>query len=124
MGKLRVLVADDHEVHRALLDGAFSALGCAVTSVVDGVGALAAEGPFDIICLDRHMPGMDGDEVARRLQGQGLLVACTSDPANLDEAFDVFVPKPIDMRRIAALVQSALEWRALEPGSPCRGAAS
>ncbi len=111
MRRLRVLVADDHEVHRTLLGQAFRALGCVVTTVCDGAAALAAKGPFDLICLDRHMPGPDGDEVARRLRGQAILVACTSDPSRLDEAFDLCLPKPVDPGRLVALVQCASQVR-------------
>lgn len=124
MRKLRVLVADDHEAHRALLGQAFSALGCQVTTVPDGLAALAANGPFDLICLDRHMPGADGDEVAERLRGQAILVACTSDPNGVCDAFDLCLPKPIDLRVLVALVQYASEMRAQIPNDPAAAVCS
>ena len=109
--RLRVLVADDHEAHRRLLNDLLTALGCAVTTVCDGEHAIAAAGPFDLVCLDRHMPGMGGEAVARRLWGTAYLVACTSHPDGLGPDFNAVVAKPFRCRDLAQIVEAARKWR-------------
>ena len=108
---LRVLVADDHAVHRTLLRTMFECLGCAVTTVDDGRQALDAQGPFDLVCLDRHMPECDGVAVARIMRGQAFLVACTSDSSDGLEDFHMIIPKPINCAAITRAVTEARSWR-------------
>lgn len=106
--RVRVLVADDHEAHRRLLDDLFSALGCAVTTVPDGEAAVSAGPRFDIICLDRHMPGMGGEAAARQLRGTAYLVACTSHPEGLEPVFDAVLSKPFCCCELADIVEAAM----------------
>jgi two-component system, cell cycle response regulator len=66
----RILVVDDEEINRELLEAILAEAGYAVVLAVDGPTALAAaatEHP-DLILLDLLMPGMDGLEVCRRLK--------------------------------------------------------
>jgi CheY-like chemotaxis protein len=93
---LKVLVADDHEVHRLLLAKIFESFGCSVTAVCDGIEALAvaAEG-FDLVCLDRHMPNLSGDKAAELIGPGPYLVCCTSDVEGLSDVFDMVLTKPI-----------------------------
>lgn len=113
--RLRVLVADDHEAHRRLLDELFTALDCEVTTVSDGEQALEAIGPFDVICLDRHMPGLGGEAAARALRGQAFLVACTSHPEGLAAEFDAVVAKPFCCCELAQLLEIARAWKPSRP---------
>jgi signal transduction histidine kinase/DNA-binding response OmpR family regulator len=73
--ELRVLVVDDTELNRVIFEKQFASWGIETTSVASGEQALqalaeAAEGgaPFDVAVLDRMMPVMDGDELARRIK--------------------------------------------------------
>lgn len=109
--RLRVLVADDHEAHRRLLDDLFSAMGCSVTTVCNGEAAVDTAGDFDLICLDRHMPGMGGEAAARRLYGKAYLVACTSHPEGLGAHFNAVLSKPFCCCELAELVEAARKWR-------------
>lgn len=61
-GALRVLVVDDDEVSRMVARGFLRQLGAEVSTAGDGREALeiALEQRFDLILMDRHMPGMDG----------------------------------------------------------------
>jgi len=111
--QLTVLVADDHEVYRALLRTLFESFGCTVTTVEDGAKAVAAIGPFDLICLDRHMPVCDGVAAAKRLAGSAFLVACTSDPGPGLDDFDLVLTKPISCAAICNALDAAQGWRAL-----------
>ena len=127
--RLRVLVADDHETYRRLLADLFGALGCVVTTVNDGEEALAAPGPFDIVCLDRHMGGLDGQDVAAKLLGSAYLVACTSDPDGLGPGFDAVLPKPVCCCELTAIVadaraRSGRQRRAATSSTPCAAASA
>ena len=65
---LRVLIVDDNETNRRILDKQFSAWGMRPTLAVDGFDAqrkLEAGAAFDLAVLDLQMPGMDGRELAR-----------------------------------------------------------
>ncbi|PZQ64326.1 MAG: hypothetical protein DI570_05830 [Phenylobacterium zucineum] len=111
MEPLTVLIADDHEIQRKLLTMMFEAFGCVVSAVATGDEAVRARGPFDIICLDRHMPGLDGDEAASLIAGGSFMVACTSDPAGLGSGFRAVVSKPVSCSSLANVVSRAASWR-------------
>lgn len=108
---LKVLVADDHPVNCLLLRTLFENFGCVVTTVENGAVALEIESGFDLICVDRHMPVMGGEELASRLRPDAFLVACTSHPGDLAGSFKMVVEKPIDCHAIAAVVAAARTWR-------------
>jgi signal transduction histidine kinase len=64
-----VLVVEDIEVNRMLLQDVLQSLGCRVTSVEHGQSALNALEPahdFDVIVMDWHMPVLDGVEATLR----------------------------------------------------------
>lgn len=65
-----ILVVDDDERNRKLLEALLAAEGHAVRSAASGEEALAAVAQQlpDLILLDIMMPGIDGFEVARRLK--------------------------------------------------------
>jgi len=72
---LNVLVVDDNEVNRRLIEKTLRRWRTKLTLVDSGQKALdaltAAEDrgePFKLVLLDAHMPAMDGFEVARRMQ--------------------------------------------------------
>src|SRR5262249_62028026 len=66
----RVLVVDDDDDIREMLDMVLSAEGYEVLSAADGAAALdtARQSPPDVILLDVKMQGMNGTEFARRYQ--------------------------------------------------------
>jgi two-component system, NarL family, nitrate/nitrite response regulator NarL len=73
LGAMRVIIADDHPLYREAvrlrMERSFSS---AEISEVEGLDELlrlaaAAEGKFNLILLDLHMPGMDGAESIRRV---------------------------------------------------------
>ncbi len=85
----RVLVLDDHEVNRSILQELLGVWGLSVAGAPDVPSALAlvaaheaAGTPFDAAIIDRHMPGQDGFAFAERVQtGDGRLpmLMLTSD---------------------------------------------
>src|SRR5579862_8541601 len=96
-GKIKVLIADDSPVMRALLvqllnaDPDFEVIG----AVSDGQGAIdfleRADTRPDVLLVDIHMPSLDGFETTRRImETQPLpIVICTAtaDPRELAIAF-------------------------------------
>ena len=70
MAALRVLVVDDHPVHRELLTGMLRRLGHQVTVATqgeDGVRLWRDTRP-DVILMDLEMPGLDGVGAARSIR--------------------------------------------------------
>lgn len=66
----RILLADDDEDVRALIEFLLLREGHLVQTVADGPAALATFQPglFDLICLDLDMPLLNGIEVARAVR--------------------------------------------------------
>ena len=66
----RILIADDEDSLRWVLEKGFRSAGYQVTAVKDGTAALreAEAGPFDLILLDIRMPGM---RMSRRMRSKG-----------------------------------------------------
>jgi two-component system sensor histidine kinase RpfC len=112
--KLAVLVADDNPTNREVLGKILERAGHAPTLVADGDLALDAleAGHFDIVLLDRNMPGLSGLETlqAIRLMTRGrerlpvvLLSADVTVEAKkecLEAGADSFVPKPVEALRL------------------------
>lgn len=113
----RVLIVDDHPVHRRLAKAIFEAFACSTELVengADALGACAGEA-FDLVLLDRHMPVLGGDEAVRRLRGhQGpstlaYVASCSSDPpSDLTAGYDAVAPKPLNVATARALLGQAL----------------
>lgn len=72
---LKLLIVDDIEVNRKILAEQAESWGMTVRCVDSAAAALEAlaavddgEPPYDLAILDYHMPGMDGEELARRIK--------------------------------------------------------
>lgn len=117
---LRVLVVDDMSVSRQILLQMLEQIGVAwVDTAPGGQRALASlrERRADVIIADLHMPDMDGLELLRRLRGDSRnhkigFVMTSGDDTNekITEAWhdglDRFLPKPFDLQRLIACLES------------------
>jgi CheY-like chemotaxis protein len=71
---LRILVAEDNEFNAQLLEQLLVRRGHRVRLATNGREALgrAAEGVFDLLLLDVHMPELDGFQVVQAIRQQEL----------------------------------------------------
>jgi signal transduction histidine kinase/ActR/RegA family two-component response regulator len=114
---LRVLVAEDNEVNRMVMEAILGGMGHAVGFAENGEQAvqLATEQDWDIVLMDLHMPVMDGLEATRAIKSHGHarraavpVVALTADVfAQTRErcaaaGLHHFLTKPVDTAELAA----------------------
>lgn len=68
----RILVVDDVELNRTLVEAVLRGATYEVDSVEDGIAALAAldAKPYDLVLLDLEMPGLDGHQAAAAIRRQ------------------------------------------------------
>jgi DNA-binding response OmpR family regulator len=90
--------------------------GHEVTAVGDGEAAFEAlDTETDVVLLDRRMPGVDGDEVARRIGERtcdcrvAMVTAVEPSADVVALPFDEYVVKPVGRSELAAVVQDLLE---------------
>jgi two-component system response regulator (stage 0 sporulation protein F) len=79
----KILVVDDEENIRQLYKEEFEEMGYEVTTVADGIQALAAldTKKFDLITLDMRMPDIDGIETLRKMKEKDStlpVIICTA----------------------------------------------
>jgi len=110
---LRILVVDDHPVNRLVLTEIFTQLGCAVSAAEDGAQALSRSNVehFDLICLDRHMPGLTGDEVVAKLPPGQFVLAWSTDLSSLPVRFNGTLSKPVTLAAVQGAMERAVRWR-------------
>ncbi|MDW7538505.1 response regulator [Haloferax volcanii] len=85
---------------------------CEVETAYGGEEALSVirDSPVDIVLLDRHMPGLSGDDVLTELDERdfsGRVVMVTAvDPGVevLDMPFDDYLCKPVDREDVRAVI--------------------
>jgi DNA-binding response OmpR family regulator len=125
---VRVLVVEDHEVLAAAIATGLRREGMAVDVVFDGNDALAhlAVTHYDVVVLDRDLPGVHGDEVCRTLvsersESRVLMLTAASTVKERVEGLglgaDDYLPKPFDFSELVARIR-ALGRRATAPLPP------
>jgi DNA-binding NtrC family response regulator len=118
----RILVVDDEEVMRVLLEKRLASWGYEVAVAGDGHEALEAPAA-DLVLADLRMPGIDGVELTRRLRRRDaqLPIVLMSAHATIEDAVaalkegaDDFVTKPLSMEALQQKLQQILRARRLE----------
>ena len=120
----RILIADDEDSLRWVLEKGFRGAGYQVTAVKDGTAALreVEGGPFDLILLDIRMPGIDGLSLLKQVRAgrpdaQVVIMTAhgtmeTAVAAMQDGAYD-YLAKPFDLDEALLLTERALTARRL-----------
>jgi DNA-binding response OmpR family regulator len=114
---MRVLVVEDFEVLAAAIGTGLRREGMAVDVVLDGSDALdhLALTRYDVVVLDRDLPGVHGDEVCRQIvagQSQSrvlMLTAASTVKERVDGlglGADDYLPKPFDFAELVARVRA------------------
>jgi PAS domain S-box-containing protein len=130
-----VLVVDDNQTNRRILEGFLGRMGMRPVSVSSGAEALktlvkahSAKRPLEMAILDVHMPAMDGFELARRIRDDHrfddlVLITITSAGRPGDGALceqlgiSSYLIKPITPTELRDAIQLTL---AQEHGEPSR----
>ena len=136
--RLSVLVADDNPTNRDVLGRILERAGHATTLVADGDLALDAmeAGQFDIVLLDRNMPGLSGLETlqAIRLMTRGrerlpvvMLSADVTLEARkecLEAGADSFIAKPVEALRLLDELRNLTSGKGKEAERPSASASA
>ena len=112
----RILVVDDEELIRVLLDKILTDEGYDITLAVDGEEAIDLLGShtFDLIITDCKMPGVGGLEVvatAKRVDPRCPVIVISGDPSSegrmrlIGHPRIEFVPKPFGFELIGKVAK-------------------
>jgi len=125
---IHILVAEDYEMNRRLVESYLKNDGFSVHIADDGLKAVKAfrRGRFDLILMDMQMPGMDGLAAVKKIREIEILekeviggrttpiVAMTADTSPkarercLAAGMDAFVTKPLRWTKLRARIEALL----------------
>lgn len=108
---LIVLVVDDNELNRRVLQMVAETLGATVRTAENGAEALEkmAEQKFDLVFMDIMMPVLNGIDATRKVRESGDSVPVVAVSAHYDAAdgpklralgFDGLIPKPVRIEAV------------------------
>jgi two-component system, sensor histidine kinase and response regulator len=123
---LRILVAEDNDFNRDLLEHLLARLGLSAAMAINGREALALleREPFDLLLLDVHMPELDGFQVVgairereRTAGGHLPVIALTARSRKEDRerclraGMDEYLAKPFNAADLWAAMNRVLKTR-------------
>ncbi|MHC4119622.1 MAG: response regulator [Planctomycetota bacterium] len=121
-----VLVVDDNQQNRELLQAYLEDLECETVPANDGLEALEilAKDPPDLILLDVMMPKMSGFEVCRRIKNDPktadipvIMVTALNEfgdiERGIDSGTDDFLSKPVNKLELLTRVKTMLKLKHL-----------
>ncbi|MEH1126994.1 response regulator transcription factor [Micromonospora sp. CPCC 206061] len=125
---MRVLVVEDHRELAETLAAGLRREGMAIDVAWDGLAGLerASVNRYDVVVLDRDLPGMHGDDVCRSLVANGyparvlMLTAAVTIEDRVDGltcGADDYLPKPFAFAELVARIR-ALARRSQPPLPP------
>ncbi len=131
---LRLLLAEDGPDNQRLISFLLRKAGAKVTVAENGRIAIekvnAAPEPFDVVLMDMQMPELDGYGATRRLRREnysGPIIALTAHAMAedrqkcLDAGCDEFASKPIDRKKLIALIVEYAEKNAAKGMTKAHG---
>jgi CheY-like chemotaxis protein len=120
----RVLIADDNEPNRELLEAYLTGVECEIATAVDGRDTLDKVASFqpDVILLDVMMPKLSGFEVCQQLKSKPdtsrimiLMVTALGELGDIERAVDAgtddFLSKPVNRVELVKRVENMLRLR-------------
>ncbi|MEM6692204.1 MAG: response regulator [Planctomycetota bacterium] len=123
----RILIADDNEANRELLEAHLINVDCETEFAVDGQDTLDKVKAFqpDLILLDVMMPKLNGFEVCRKLKDDPetkrvmvLMVTALNELGDHERAVesgtDDFLSKPINKVELLKRVENMLKYKGTE----------
>ncbi len=123
---MKILVAEDNEVNRVVMEKYLESYGD-IDFAEDGLTAVELfskaldNQPYDLICLDIMMPGMDGQNVLKAIRAveagksifgmnavKIIMVTALTDKSNVMDAFksqcEAYITKPVDRNVLIKLL--------------------
>jgi two-component system, OmpR family, response regulator QseB len=116
---MRALVIEDEARIASFIEYGLTAEGFSVEIADNGLDGLAraTSAEFDVVILDLMLPRMDGEEVLRRLRGQGFgtpVIVLTAKDAvldrvqNLNAGADDYLVKPFSFAELLARIRARM----------------
>ncbi len=123
--KSKILVVDDEQSHRQMIDTVLTAEGYGIVQAEDGLGAIAAveEQFYDLILMDIRMGAMDGLEAQTKIKeiSPDIPIIIMTAYASVNTAVDAlksgaadYLTKPLDIDELKIAVKKALRHHQLE----------
>lgn len=126
---LKVLLAEDDNLNRAVCRRILERLGCAVSAVSSGLACLSAlvqVASFQLVLVDLHLPDLDGLEVVAKIRKRGsrnrpLIVGLTSSNEDdvWEHCFQVgmngLIRKPVLLHEIQDELQRVIQANRVVP---------
>ncbi|ADB14788.1 response regulator receiver protein [Pirellula staleyi DSM 6068] len=122
--KNRILIADDNQPNRELLEAYLATVDCDTEIAVDGQDTLAKVKSFapDLILLDVMMPKLSGFEVCQKLKSDPasrgimiLMVTALNEAGDIERAVkagtDDFLSKPVNKVELLKRVENMLKLK-------------
>ncbi len=127
--QLKVLVAEDNEINRTIVEAILVKLGHVVTFAHNGIEAITAvkANDFDLILMDVRMPEMSGPEATMQIRSldsdkAGIpIIALTADAMSdhqqtyIDAGMNSFVSKPIIIEELVSAINKVMNSEATNP---------
>jgi len=122
---VRILVIEDDAETAAYLQGGLQEEGHVVTLAADGRNGLmlAATGDFDVLVVDRMLPGLDGLAVVRTLRASSVgtpalflttMSGIDDRVTGLDAGADDYLVKPFSFSELLARIRALLRRPVLQ----------
>jgi CheY-like chemotaxis protein len=126
---IKTLIVDDNTINQKVMSHLLKAVGYSCQVVSSGEEAVefiksTKEGDLDVIFLDIFMPGIGGIEAFKRIKSitnnwtKGpVVIACTADTSEttiskcIESGITRFIPKPVQRKAIANLLQELQQAR-------------
>jgi DNA-binding response OmpR family regulator len=116
---MRILIVEDHQELAETVAAGLRREGFAVDLACDGPGALETTmvHRYEVVVLDRNLPGMHGDDVCRTLIAQGyparilMLTAAATIEDRVDGltcGADDYLPKPFAFAELVARIRALI----------------